>query len=67
MGKERLVRSSYGGARPRQDFPWLAREYLEGRLSPMSSSPSGSPLEQINDGFAGMAKGAVLRAVLTLT
>jgi hypothetical protein len=33
----------------------------------MSSSPSGSPPEQINDGFAGMAKGAVLRAVLTLT
>jgi len=66
MGEKRLVRSSYGGARPRQDFPWLAREYLEGRLKLDELITQRLPLEQINDGFAGMAKGAVVRAVLTL-
>ena len=24
MGEKRIIRSSYGGARPRRDFPWLA-------------------------------------------
>jgi hypothetical protein len=33
MGEKRIVRSSYGDARPRRDFPWLAREYLRGRLN----------------------------------
>src|SRR6185295_1265515 len=30
MGERRIVRSSYGDARPRRDFPWLVREYLAG-------------------------------------
>ena len=33
MQEKRITRSSsYGGARPQQDFPLLARAYLEGRL-----------------------------------
>ncbi|MGQ0577630.1 MAG: Zn-dependent alcohol dehydrogenase, partial [Betaproteobacteria bacterium] len=32
MGEKRIVRSSYGNARPRRDFPWIVREYLDGRL-----------------------------------
>ena len=48
-------------------FPGSRVSTWKAGSSPTSSSPSGSPLEQINDGFAGMAKGAVLRAVLTLT
>ena len=32
MGERRIVRSSYGDARPRRDFPWIVHEYLEGRL-----------------------------------
>ncbi len=48
------------------DFPWLARAYLEGRLKLGELITQRLRLEQINDGFAGMAKGAVVRAVLTL-
>lgn len=66
MGEKRLIRSSYGGARPRQDFPWLARQYLEGRLKLDELITQRLTLEQINDGFAGMAKGNVVRAVLSL-
>jgi S-(hydroxymethyl)glutathione dehydrogenase/alcohol dehydrogenase len=66
MGEKRLVRSSYGGARPRRDFPWLARLYLEGRLKLDELITQRLPLDQINDGFAGMAKGNVVRAVLSL-
>lgn len=32
MGEKRIVRSSYGGTRGREDFPALAALYLEGRL-----------------------------------
>ncbi|MCW5624824.1 MAG: Zn-dependent alcohol dehydrogenase, partial [Burkholderiales bacterium] len=32
MGEKRIVRSSYGAARPRRDFPWLAQQYLDGKL-----------------------------------
>lgn len=32
MGEKRIVRSSYGGARPAEDFPRLARLYLDGAL-----------------------------------
>jgi Zn-dependent alcohol dehydrogenase len=38
----------------------------EGRLKLDELITQRLPLEQINDGFAGMAKGAVVRAVLTL-
>jgi Zn-dependent alcohol dehydrogenase len=60
------VVEAVGVARPRQDIPWLAREYLEGRLKLDELIIQRLPLEQINDGFAGMAKDAVVRAVLTL-
>ena len=36
MGEKRILRSSYGGARPARDFPLLARLYLEGKLSSTS-------------------------------
>src|SRR5437667_464418 len=32
MGEKRIVRSSYGGARPRVDFPRIAQAYLDGQL-----------------------------------
>ena len=32
MGEKRIVRSSYGDARPQRDFPWLVEQYLDGRL-----------------------------------
>jgi Zn-dependent alcohol dehydrogenase len=52
-----LTRLAPALTRASPDFPWLVREYLEGRLEVD---------EQINDAFAGMANGAVVRAVLTL-
>lgn len=66
MDEKRLIRSSYGGARPRRDFPWLARAYLEGRLKLDELIMQRLRLEQVNEGFAGMANGNVVRAVLLL-
>jgi S-(hydroxymethyl)glutathione dehydrogenase/alcohol dehydrogenase len=64
MGDKRIVRSSYGGARPRRDFPWLARLYLEGklRLDPMITERL--PLARINDGFDIMRAGRSIRSVI---
>jgi S-(hydroxymethyl)glutathione dehydrogenase/alcohol dehydrogenase len=59
MGEKRIVRSSYGGARPRQDFPWLAQAYLDGRLMLDELINRRIALDDINDGFAEMAKGDV--------
>jgi S-(hydroxymethyl)glutathione dehydrogenase/alcohol dehydrogenase len=59
MGEKRIIRSSYGGARPRQDFPWLARAYLDGRLMLDELINRRIALDDINDGFAEMAKGDV--------
>lgn len=59
MGEKRIVRSSYGGARPRQDFPWLAQAYLDGRLMLDELINRRIGLDAINDNFAEMAKGDV--------
>ena len=66
MGEKRIVRSSYGGARPSRDFPWLARLYLEGKLMLDELISLRLALERINDGFAGMQRGEVVRAVVEL-
>ena len=54
MGEKRIVRSSYGDARPKRDFPWLARLYLEGKLKLDELITRRIALDEINDGFAGM-------------
>jgi S-(hydroxymethyl)glutathione dehydrogenase/alcohol dehydrogenase len=59
MGEKRMIRSSYGGARPRRDFPWLARLYLEGRLKLDELITRRLRLDQINEGFAGMTRGEI--------
>ncbi|MBL26411.1 MAG: alcohol dehydrogenase [Rhodospirillaceae bacterium] len=66
MGEKRITRSSYGGARPRRDFPWLARLYLDGKLELDSLITTRLPLDAINDGFAGMERGEIVRAVLMM-
>jgi S-(hydroxymethyl)glutathione dehydrogenase/alcohol dehydrogenase len=63
-GEKRITRSSYGGARPHRDFPALARAYLDGRLKLDEMISMRIPLERINDGYAALAKGEVLRAVV---
>lgn len=64
MGERRIVRSSYGDARPRRDFPWLAREYLRGHLMLDELITRRIRLDEINDGFAGLARGEGIRTVI---
>jgi S-(hydroxymethyl)glutathione dehydrogenase / alcohol dehydrogenase len=64
MGEKRIVRSSYGGARPRRDFPWLARLYLAGKLKLDELITRRLRLEEINEGFAAMTRGEIVRAVI---
>jgi S-(hydroxymethyl)glutathione dehydrogenase/alcohol dehydrogenase len=66
MGEKRTIRSSYGGARPRRDFPWLARLYLDGRLKLDELITQRLPLERIDDGFDAMRAGRTLRTVLEI-
>jgi S-(hydroxymethyl)glutathione dehydrogenase / alcohol dehydrogenase len=65
MGEKRIVRSSYGGARPQRDFPWLARSYLDGALKLDELISRRIRLDEINEGFAALKAGEVVRAVVT--
>lgn len=64
MGERRIVRSSYGNARPRRDFPWLVEEYLAGRLMLDELITRHIRLDEINDGFASLARGEGIRTVV---
>ena len=64
MQEKRITRSSYGGAKPQQDFPLLARAYLEGRLKLDEMISARIPLEAINDGFAALKRGETVRSVI---
>jgi S-(hydroxymethyl)glutathione dehydrogenase/alcohol dehydrogenase len=64
MGEKRVVRSSYGDARPRRDFPWIVNEYLKGRLKLDELITNRIRLEDINDGFASLALGEGIRTVV---
>lgn len=58
--------SAPDGARPRRDFPWLARCYLEGKLKLDELISMRLPLERIDEGFDAMKRGGIVRAVLVL-
>jgi S-(hydroxymethyl)glutathione dehydrogenase/alcohol dehydrogenase len=64
MGEKRITRSSYGGARPRRDFPWLARAYLDGKLKLDELITARLPLSRINEGFDAMRRGEGIRTVV---
>ncbi len=64
MGEKKIMRSSYGGARPKRDFPWLARCYLDGKLKLDELITARLPLAKINDGFAAMRRGEGIRTVI---
>lgn len=64
MGERRIVRSSYGNARPSRDFPWLVEEYLAGRLKLDELITRRIGLEEINEGFAMLARGEGIRTVI---
>jgi S-(hydroxymethyl)glutathione dehydrogenase/alcohol dehydrogenase len=64
MGEKQITRSSYGGARPKRDFPWLARCYLDGRLKLDELITARLPLQRINEGFDAMRRGEGIRTVV---
>lgn len=64
MGEKRLRRSSYGGARPRRDFPMLAQAYLDGRLKLDELITHRIKLDGINDGFDQLRSGKTIRTVI---
>jgi S-(hydroxymethyl)glutathione dehydrogenase / alcohol dehydrogenase len=63
-GEKRIVRSSYGGARPARDFPWLAELYLRGELLLDELITIRLPLADINAGFDAMRRNEIVRAVV---
>lgn len=65
-GEKRIIRSSYGGARPGRDFPWLADLYLRGELELDALISLRLPLDDINIGFDAMRRNEIVRAVVTL-
>lgn len=64
MGEKQIVRSSYGGARPRRDFPRLARAYLAGLIRLDELIDRRIRLDEINDAFSAMERGDIVRAVI---
>jgi S-(hydroxymethyl)glutathione dehydrogenase / alcohol dehydrogenase len=64
MGEKRIVRSSYGDALPKRDFPWLVDLYLDGKLKLDELITARIPLEDINDGFDALARGEGIRTVV---
>jgi S-(hydroxymethyl)glutathione dehydrogenase/alcohol dehydrogenase len=64
MQEKRITRSSYGGAKPTEDFPLLARAYLDGTLKLDEMISARIPLEAINEGFAALRRGETVRSVV---
>jgi S-(hydroxymethyl)glutathione dehydrogenase/alcohol dehydrogenase len=64
MQEKRIVRSSYGGARPAQDFPLMAQAYLDGSLRLDEMITARIDLADINDGFAALKRGETIRSVI---
>lgn len=66
MGEKRIVRSSYGEALPKRDFPWIVDAYLAGRLKLDELITARIALDDINEGFAMLARGEGIRTVVML-
>jgi S-(hydroxymethyl)glutathione dehydrogenase / alcohol dehydrogenase len=64
MQEKRIRRVSYGNARPRRDFPLLARAYLDGSLMLDELISRRITLDEINDGFAALKRGETIRSVV---
>lgn len=62
--EKRVVRSSYGGADPWHDFPWLAKAYLDGSLKLDEYVTSTIALADVNTGLARLAAGEEIRSVI---
>jgi S-(hydroxymethyl)glutathione dehydrogenase/alcohol dehydrogenase len=65
MGEKRIVRSSYGNARPQRDFPWIVDAYMKGAIKLDELVTARIGLREINDGFAALARGEGIRTVVS--
>ena len=65
MQEKRIRRVSYGNARPRRDFPLLARAYLDGALMLDELISRRISLDEINAGFEALKRGETIRSVVT--
>jgi S-(hydroxymethyl)glutathione dehydrogenase/alcohol dehydrogenase len=66
MGEKRIVRSSYGDAVPKRDFPWIVEQYLQGKVMLDELITRRIGLDEINDGFADLANGIGTRTVIEM-
>jgi len=66
MGEKQIVRSSYGEAMPNRDFPWIAEQYLQGKIKLDELITRRIRLAEINDGFADLANGVGIRSVVEM-
>jgi S-(hydroxymethyl)mycothiol dehydrogenase len=67
FGRGGAIKSSwYGDALPTRDFPMLVEAYLSGRLDLDRFVSEVIPLDGVEDAFAKMERGAVLRSVVKL-
>lgn len=64
MQERRIVRSSYGGAKPAQDFPAMSQAYLDGALRLDGLVTARIRLDEINEGFAALKRGGAIRSVV---
>lgn len=65
-GEKRILRSSLGGGRARDDFPLYAQWYLQGDLKLDELIDLRVDLDHINDGFAEMDRGDAIRVVVDI-
>lgn len=66
MGEKQIVRSSYGNAMPNRDFPWIAEQYLQGKIKLDEMITRRIRLDEINAGFADLANGIGVRTVVEM-
>jgi len=67
FGRGGALKSSwYGDCLPERDFPMLTALYLQGQLPLEKFVSETIPLDGIEDAFAKMERGEVLRSVVTL-
>jgi len=64
MGEKKIHRSSYGGANPLVDFPFLAQSYLDGNLMLDEYITNRIRLSDINVGLARLKDGKEIRSVI---
>jgi S-(hydroxymethyl)glutathione dehydrogenase/alcohol dehydrogenase len=64
MGEKKIHRSSYGGANPLVDFPFLAQSYLDGNLKLDEYITNRIQLSDVNEGLDRLKAGKEVRSVI---